>query len=38
MNGNNSIIFLFIFLLIYLINYIQSENSIKDTRSIIDLK
>ena len=38
MNGNKSIIFLFIFLLFYLINYIQSENSIKDTRSIIDLK
>jgi len=38
MNGNNSIIFLFILLLIYLIKYIQSENFINDKRSIINLK
>ena len=38
MKGNNSIIFLFIFLLIYLINYIQTENFINESRSIINLK
>ena len=40
MNGNNSILPLIIFLLIYLIDYILSQNLINETdrRSILDLK
>ena len=40
MNGNNIILPLFIFLLIYIIDYILSENLINETdrRSIVDLK